>query len=171
MRKILIVVITLVMITSALAVMAKDGELTITPRIAYNYLIDGDSRDVVGNNYGALVDLDWYTSPIGLEAGYFYGSKTFDGSKIDTRILPVMLNYKDVLAVENLYWKVSAGVAFNEFKNVTTGVKNKDTEFAWGAAIGINLNAATSFELGYVDYGKEDSIKTGAIQANIGFAF
>lgn len=171
MRKILIVVITLVMVTSTLAVMAKEGELTITPRIAYNYLIDGDSRDAVGSNYGVLVDFEWYTSPIGLETGYLFGNKTYEGVETDVKIIPVMLTYKDILNEGNLYWKAGAGVAFDEFKDDSTSDKTKDTKFAWEALIGINLNAATSFELGYVDYGKENGIKTGAIQANIGFAF
>ena len=59
MKKYLMLIIAIVMVMSALSVMAQNEKAyTITPRLVYNFISDNDVSDVIGDMYGISVGVD-----------------------------------------------------------------------------------------------------------------
>ena len=165
MKKFLMLIITTVIVLSALAVMAQDEKsYTITPRLAYNYLTDGDVRDAIGAVYGVTVDFDMAKYPVGLETGYLYGEKHGNSAYS----IPFLVTYKYPIN-DVFYARAGAGFAYNKAEG-----EDSNTAFAWEIKAGYKFSTNWSAELGYVDYGDVvdgfDS-SSAAIQASVGYAF
>ena len=186
MKKLFVTIIAAAMVLSALAAMAQDEKnYTITPKIAYTYLLDGDSRDVIGSTFGILVDGTISNIPVGLEVGYIWGDKnlyyTFEGVdytlNTKTRQVPVLVTYSQAFIPESpFYFTVGAGVSFNHWKQSTTFVSGSGntTKFAYKAAVGYKFAETWNAELALVDNGKfadADNAKTQGLQLSVGYTF
>jgi len=183
MKKYLMLIIAIVMLMSALAVMAQNEKAyTITPRLVYNFISDSDVSDVIGDMYGISVGVDVAKFPVGFETGYLYGSKTPDYKaanigKLKTSAIPLLATYSYPVS-DAFYLKFGAGVSFNHISGMNMKVVNSNsesnTEFAWELKAGYKFSTNWSAELGYTDFGKvvedEDS-SIAAIQLGVGYSF
>ena len=184
MKKIVVAIVALAMMVSAIAAMADSEKgFTITPRLAYNFVLDNDARDEVGDLYGISADVDIASLPVGFELGYMYGSKSTECYWGDTKLadykftfqsVPVLVTYKYPFA-DQFYAKAAAGVAFDKFKanlkNIDETVTESKTRFAFALGAGWNFLPNWSTELAYVNYGKVDDSNIDVIQLNVGYSF
>ncbi len=202
MKKIVVAIMVLTMMVSAIAAMAQaEKNFSITPRIAADFYLNGDTKDTLGKSFGLLFDIDVASLPVGFEVGYLQGSKTTDGyftddegyeygydEKATVKQIPLLITYKYPFA-ENFYAKVGAGVSFNRGKYEVSANDEiygpvldvdsscKKTNFAWTIGFGYNFAQNFSAELAYRDSGKfkadddADGVKSGAIEINVGYTF
>ena len=192
MKKIVVSIIALALVLSAMAAMAQDKSYTITPKIAFGYTVDGDSRDITGNAFGLLVEGQFESFPVGFEAGYLFNDKTCDlvlvddegalynaNGKYKGHQVPVLAVYKQSVSPDSpLYFLVGAGISINEYKwkssvEGSVRVSESKTKFAFKAGMGYKINDNFVAELAYADYGKgsDFDIKTGQIQLALGYSF
>ena len=186
MKKIVVAIVALAMMVSAIAAMAQSEKaFSITPRLAYNWVTNSDSRDAMGHQFGVLADVDIASLPVGFEVGYMYGSKTQDvvdglpwtDYKTKVQSIPVMVTYAYPFA-EKFYAKVGAGVAFEKGKVTYKDAILKEydetenkTNFAYKLGLGWNFLPNWSAEVFFNDFGKISSYKTQGIQLNVGYTF
>ena len=202
MKKIVVAIMVLTMMVSAIAAMAQsEKSFSITPRIAADFYLNGDTKDALGKSFGLLIDIDVASLPVGFEVGYLQGSKTEDGYVYDdegyeygadvkntVKQIPLLVTYKYPFA-ENFYAKIGAGVSFNRCKSdlsindeifgpeYNEDTSCKKTNFAWTIGFGYNFAQNFSAELAYRDSGKlksnddADGVKSGAVELNIGYTF
>lgn len=172
MKKFFVTIIAIAMVLSALAAMAQDEKnYTITPKIAYTYLLDGDSRDAIGSTFGILVDGTMSNIPVGLEVGYIWGDK----NDLKTSQIPVLATYSQAFIPESpYYFTVGAGVSFNHYKlsNDEGSYSKSATKFAYKAAVGYKFAETWNAELAFVDNGKmAENGKTQGLQLSVGYTF
>ncbi|MBR4748564.1 MAG: porin family protein [Abditibacteriota bacterium] len=183
MKKIVVSIIALALVLSAMAAMAQDKSYTITPKLAYGYVVDGDSRDESGNAMGILVEGQFENIPVGFETGYLFNDKRHSILGVDYKYkghqLPIMATYNQAFTPDNpFYFKVGAGISINEYKDKVVGagairISERKTRFAFKAGVGYKFADTFCAELTYADYGKcpNFDIKTGQIQLALGYSF
>ncbi len=193
MRKIILLMVLCAIIIGAFATFAQAENLvSITPRIAYNYANDGDTRDYLGNTFGVLVDVTALRLPVGFEVGYMAGSKTEDEKGLPGSYerkgkyyeIPIMVTYKhNTLA--GLYLKAGLGVSVKgteikyDYNGILDDAKEKanDTNFAYKLGVGYKFTQNLSAEVFYYDSGKTElddlhwEGKGKYLQFNLGYTF
>ena len=170
MKKITILFVVCALLLGAVVAQAENM-VSITPRLAYNYANDGDTRDYLGNTFGVLVDVSVLRLPIGFEVGYMAGSKTADDKSILGDFerkgkyyeIPIMATYKHNL-LAGLYVKAGMGVSIKRteldysFDDIYNDAKEKvnDTNFAYKLGVGYKFTQNITAEAFYYDSGKTE---------------
>ncbi len=163
MKKLIVAVIAIMLMACAMSGMAQRIDhraFTITPSLAYTFMLNGDVRDDCGNPFGIVLDFEWQASPIGIEAGYLWSKK--DGAK--HTYMPIFASYYDFVN-DQAYWKVAPGMVVAKHDG------DKTTKFGFEIGYGAYLNSDFNVELDYVYYNKLDENKFHGIQASIGYTF
>ena len=184
MKKIVVSIIALALVLSAMAAMAQDKSYTITPKIAYGYVVDSDSRDLSGATMGILVEGNFESIPVGFETGYLFNDESCallgTPGKYKAHQVPILATYKQPFSPENpFYFNVGAGISINEYKwkdtaGLGVSVSESKTRFAYKVGVGYKFAESFVAELSYADYGKSDAvggIKTGQVQLALGYSF
>ena len=173
MKKIVVTIMALVMMVSAIAAMANsENGFSITPRIAYNYVINGDTRDELGSNYGIIADVDIASLPVGFETGYIWGKK----NDFKTQIIPLLVTYTYPFA-DQFYAKAGMGVAFEKVKYDGDYAFESESKTNFAVKLGAGWNFAQNWTLeaayniqGKVA-GKYGDARLDTIQFNVGYTF
>ena len=172
MKKFLTAIIAVAMVLSAIAAMAyEEKAYTITPKLAYSYQMNKDTRDLVDYTFGILVEGSMSNFPVGLEVGYLWGSKKTNGIKHNLDQFPILATYKAAFTPDSpFYYDLGLGFSINKLKESGDSTRSC-TSVAFKAMAGWEFAENFVAEAGYVNYGSVDSNALHSLQINVGYSF